>query len=178
MHVYLLALGIFCCRICDVSIGTVRIIYSIRGKRLASACLGVLESGVWIFAISKLFSAVNEPITMIGWSLGFGTGTFVGITIERWIASGHILMRVISPQKAWELRGRLLELGVGVTALPGEGRDGNVLILFVVAPRKRNNELLSVIQSTDPDAFITVDPIGHAIGGYMPLPTEASSVRK
>lgn len=178
MHVYLLALGIFCLRICDVSVGTVRVIYTIRGKRLISACMGIIESGVWIFAISKLFASVKEPITMIGWSLGFGTGTFLGITLERWIASGHILIRIISPDHAWALRGKLLELGVGVTALPGEGKDGNVLILFVVAPRKRNNELLAVVQSIDPDAFITVDPIGHAIGGYMPVPTEGASIRK
>jgi uncharacterized protein YebE (UPF0316 family) len=178
MHVYLLALGIFALRICDVSIGTIRVIYTIRGKRLVSAGLGVLESGIWIFAISKLFASVTEPITMIGWALGFGAGTVVGITLERWIASGHILMRVISPESADNLRLKLLELGVGVTAVPGEGRDGKVQFLFVVAQRRRGDELLKVVQSIDANAFITIDPISHAVGGYMPMHVEASAIRK
>src|SRR5688500_14853471 len=72
MQPYLIALGIFALRICDVSVGTVRVIYTIRGHRLASALMGVLESGIWIFAISKLFKYVDNPISMLGWALGFG----------------------------------------------------------------------------------------------------------
>jgi uncharacterized protein YebE (UPF0316 family) len=165
-------------RIMDVSIGTVRVIYTIRGRRLVSAALGVLESGVWIFAISRAMKYVDNPASMLGWAFGFGAGTFTGITLEKWIATGEILMRVISPDHAWKLRTELLERGVGVTAVPGEGRDGNVLILFVVAPRRRGKELLALIQELDPEAFITVDPISHAVGGYMPLPAQATSMRK
>jgi uncharacterized protein YebE (UPF0316 family) len=178
MQPYLIALGIFAMRICDVSVGTVRVIYTIRGRRFASMCLGTLESGIWIFAISRLFKYVDNPISMVGWSVGFGVGTVVGITIEKWIASGHILMRVISTHHPVELRRALMEESVGVTALPGAGRDGEVQILFVVAPRRRGNELLSIVQQIDPDAFITIDPISQAIGGYMPLPAEATSMRK
>jgi uncharacterized protein YebE (UPF0316 family) len=115
---------------------------------------------------------------MVGWSIGFGLGTVVGITIEKWIASGHILMRVISVSHARELREQLMDQQIGVTVLAGEGRDGEVQMLFIVAPRRRGKELLKIVQKVDPDAFITVDPIGHAIGGYMPLPSEASSMRK
>lgn len=178
MHALSIALLIFCMRICDVSIGTVRVIFAIRGKRTIAATLGVLESAIWIVAIAKLTQYLNNPVCIVGWACGFGAGTFIGITLEKWIGSGHILMRVISTEKAWELRNRLLERGVGVTAVPGEGRDGDVLILFVVAPRKRGNELLELIKEIDPEAFITVDPIGHAVGGYLPMPTEASSMRK
>jgi uncharacterized protein YebE (UPF0316 family) len=173
-----MALAIFSMRICDVSIGTVRVIYTIRGHRFWSACLGVLESGVWIFAISKIFKYVNEPITMVGWAFGFATGTVVGITIEKWIASGHILMRVISIRRARELRQTLLQESIGVTALAGEGRDGEVQVLFVVAPRRRGKELINIVRAIDGDAFITVDPISQAIGGYMPVATEATALRK
>jgi uncharacterized protein YebE (UPF0316 family) len=51
MQPYWIALGILALRICDVSVGTVRVIYTIRGQRFVSACLGTLESGIWIFAI-------------------------------------------------------------------------------------------------------------------------------
>ena len=52
MNELLIALLIFCMRIADVSIGTVRTIYTIRGHRAVAAGLGVIESGIWILAIS------------------------------------------------------------------------------------------------------------------------------
>ena len=179
MHALLIAFGIFCMRILDVSIGTVRVIYTIRGQRFLSATLGVIESAIWIFAISRAFKYVDTPASMIGWALGFGAGTFVGITLEKWIATGHIVIRVIGSDHAHDLRDALMNEDVGVTGLLGEGRSGSrVLILFVVAPRRRGNYLLSVIQRIDPDAFITVDPVTHAIGGYMPIHAEPTSLRK
>ena len=179
MEAFLIALLIFFMRIADVSIGTIRTIYTIRGQRLLAMCLGVVESAIWILAISKAMQLMQEnPWAMVGWACGFGAGSFVGITIEKWIGTGHIVMRIISPGKERVLRDALLGEDIGVTAVPGEGRDGEVLILFVVAPRRRGKDLLATVQSLSPEAFITIDPISHAIGGYMPLPVPATSIRK
>jgi uncharacterized protein YebE (UPF0316 family) len=178
MNPALVALLIFALRICDVAIGTVRVIYTIRGNRTVSASLGFLESLVWIFAISRAFTFVNHPLSMIGWAGGFAAGTVLGITLERWIATGYILMRVISLDKAAQLRDALRERGIGVTAVPGEGRGGALLVLFCVAPRRRGTEMINVVQDIAPDAFITIDPVSQAIGGYLPGVVEASAVRK
>lgn len=173
-----IVLLIFCLRICDVSIGTVRVIYTIRGNRIASASLGFIESFVWIFAISRAMAYVNNPINMVAWAGGFAAGTVLGITLERWIATGHILMRVISVDKSGSLRDALRACGVGVTAVPGEGRGGAVHVLFAVAPRKLGKAMIKTVQTVDPDAFITIDPVSQAIGGYLPGVVEASAVRK
>src|SRR5687768_13886037 len=179
MHELLIALLIFAMRIADVSIGTIRTIYTIRGKRIVAMCLGILESGIWILAISQAVELMKEnPWAMVGWAFGFGAGTFVGITVERWLAAGTILMRVISLDKPCELRDALLAENVGVTRLPGEGRNGEVNVLFVVAPRRRGSVLLKKVQAIDPDAFITIDPISTAIGGYMPVTVRPTSMRK
>jgi uncharacterized protein YebE (UPF0316 family) len=179
MHELWIALLIFCMRIADVSIGTIRTIYTIRGRRNLAMLLGIVESAIWILAISKAVELMkHNPWAMVGWACGFGAGTYTGITIEKWIASGHILMRVISIQKGPLLRDALYGEDVGVTKMPGEGRNGEVDILFVVAPRRRSEELLQKVQLIDADAFITIDPINHPIGGYMPLPAPAGSMRK
>jgi uncharacterized protein YebE (UPF0316 family) len=179
MHELLIALLIFAMRIADVSLGTIRTIYTIRGQRTVAMLLGIIESGIWILAISKAVALMqHNPWAMVGWAFGFGAGTYVGITVEKWLAAGHILMRVISLDKACELRDALLMENVGVTRLPGEGRNGEVNILFVVAPRRRGKDLLAKVQSIDAEAFITIDPISQAIGGYMPVPVPASSMRK
>ena len=178
VHVLQIALMIFALRICDVSIGTVRVIYTIRGNRAVSAVLGFIESLVWIFAISRAFKLVDHPLSMIGWAAGFAMGTVLGITLERWIATGHILMRVISLEKAEPLRDALRNHAIGVTAVPAEGRGGAVLVLFAVAPRQRGNEMMRILRTIDPDAFITLDPVNQAIGGYLPGVVEASAIRK
>lgn len=173
-----IALLIFALRICDVSIGTVRVIHTIRGNRIASASLGFIESFVWIFAISRAMAYVNNPLNMVSWAAGFAAGTVLGITLEKWIATGHILMRVISLEKGPLLRDALRGAAVGVTAVPAEGRGGALLVLFCVAPRKRGKDMLKTVRAIDPDAFITIDPVSQAIGGYLPGVVEASAVRK
>jgi uncharacterized protein YebE (UPF0316 family) len=115
---------------------------------------------------------------MIGWAFGFGAGVALGITLEKWIATGWILMRVISPEHAADLRTALRAVGYGVTAIPGEGRNGSVLILFVVAQRRRAKEMLGIVQNVDADAFITIEPITQALGGYLPGVVEANAIRK
>ena len=173
----LIALMIFCLRIVDVSIGTVRVIYSIRGNRFVAAGLGIVESTVWVLAISKAIKYVDRPISIAGWAIGFGVGTLLGITIERWIASGFVLVRTITGN-AEPLRTALVGEGFGATVLEGKGRDGAVEIVFVVAPRRRAKEIMQLVQRMDADAFITVESINHAIGGYVPTVTMPTSMRK
>ena len=59
----------------------------------------------------------QNPWAMVGWAFGFGSGTYIGITVEKWLAAGHILMRVISVERACQLRDALLTENVGVTRL-------------------------------------------------------------
>lgn len=174
------ALMIFGLRVTDVSIGTVRTLFTIRGRRAVAGLLGVIESGIFIFAISRvLSSAGQDPIKMIGYACGFATGTMLGITIERWIASGAVLVRVISPRHAVRLRASLLNEGFGVTGVRGEGRDGEVMILFIVAPRRRGKQVIRLVQDLDPEAFITVEPVAQAIGGFIPSAAQdAASMKK
>jgi len=173
------AILIFLLRIGDVSIGTVRVLYTVRGKRVVSTALGFVESLVWIFAISRLMKTVNEnPINMVAWAIGFATGTAVGITLEQWIATGQVMVRIISVYHSAELRRALHEMGFGVTAVEGEGKDGSILILFVVAPRRRTKEVSKMIDQIDPEAFMTVEPISHATGGYLPESAGPTSLKK
>src|SRR5436190_12817926 len=121
-HALLLAFGICCLRITDVAIGTIRTLYTIRGQRLIAAALGFVESLVWIYAISRLVATVKEnPLNMIAWAVGFSSGTILGITIERWIASGMVLVRVISRNHAVRLRELLFSEGFGVTSVQAQG---------------------------------------------------------
>lgn len=170
---------IFLLRLGDVPIGTVRTMLMVQGRKLPVALLAVCESTIWVLAITRVLSggALDDPYRVAGYALGFATGTVVGMTIEEWLAFGKVMARVITSQ-AEELRPRLLEAGYGVTIVRGEGKGGEVGILFVVSLRRRQRHLLKIIQDVDPQAFITIDLVGEAIGGYVRAPKSLEGHRR
>lgn len=176
MELFLSALLIFALRVCDVSIGTLRTLFTVRGRKYVSASLALAESAIFIFALSRVMKDVNNPIKMIAYALGFATGNFCGITIERWIGLGTIMARIVAKNPV--LLVGLREQGFGVTVIQGEGREGEVAVLFVVAPRRREKELLNLTEQLDPNAFVTLDAVNHALGGYLTNVRGAMSVRK
>jgi len=162
---------IFLLRLGDVPISTVRTMLMVQGRKLPVAILAVCESAIWLVAVSRVLSgnALNEPIKIVGYAMGFATGTVAGMMLENWLAIGKVLVRVISDESV-AIRKKLQDDGFGVTAIKAEGRNGDVWILFVVSLRRREKQLLRDIQAIDPHAFITIESIGEAIGGFIRHP--------
>ena len=75
----LLPLLIFMARICDVSIGTLRIIFVSKGKRNIAPVLGFFEVLIWITAISKIMENLDNYVNFVAYAAGFATGNFVGM---------------------------------------------------------------------------------------------------
>lgn len=173
MDALLGALLIFFLRLCDVSLGTLRTLYVVRGDRLKAVPLAFLESLIWVIAIAKIMKELDSGHTynMLAYAGGYAGGCFLGITIERWIASGWILVRVITKNDA--LSPAIRSRDFGVTELRGEGHTSEQSLLFIVAPRRRGKELLKLVETTDSDAFVTVDSVNMAMGGYLPVAPRA-----
>ena len=64
---------IFGARICDVSIGTVRIILIGRGHRLLSSVLGFFEVLIWLLAISQIIANLTDIPNYIGYCAGYAS---------------------------------------------------------------------------------------------------------
>ena len=179
MSVILYPLLIFCLRCIDVPAGTIRVIYMVRGQRVRATLLSVIEAGAYIVAVVTVIQDLKDhPMYILAYVAGYSVGTYIGITIEKWIASGWIVARIASRESAPRITERLRQEQFGVTILRGEGREGEVSMLFVVAPRRRGDEMLRLVREIEPDAFVTVDPVSQAIGGYLPHVGTASLVRK
>lgn len=149
----------------------------VRGDRAKAVPLAFFESLVWVFAISRIMKEVDNTANMLAFAAGFAAGTLVGMTLERWIASGFVLVRVISDVGKEKLAGEVRAAGFGVTVVSGEGREGEQEILFIVALRRRGQELLDLVRRVDEGAFVTIDPVQKTMGGYLPS-TGAADVRK
>lgn len=161
------ALLIFGLRIIDVSLDTMRVIFAIRGKRLIAAFLGFAQAVIWIFAVGNAVRHLDSIYHILGYASGYAMGTFVGVTIEQAIAYGIATVRVVSRVAGVEIAEALRESGYGVTEHPGFGRDGSVEILNSVVQRNQVPKVLSIIDTWDSDAFVTVEEPKVLRGGSV-----------
>ena len=151
------ALVIFGLRIVDVSFDTMRVIFAIRGKRGIAAVLGFCMAMIWIFAVGNAVKHIDSVLHILGYAGGYACGTFVGITIERFVAYGLNTVQVISRHGGVEIAESLRERGYGVTEQSGFGRDGAVEIVHAVVQRAHLDDVMTIVDRYDPAAFVTVE---------------------
>lgn len=165
----ILPILIFCARVLDVSIGTLRIILMARGKRKLAPLLAFFEILVWLIAIRQIFSHLNNPACYIAYAGGFATGNYVGLWLDEKLALGYQVVRIITRHDATRLISCLKEKGVGITRVDAEGRNGKVEIIFTVIPRRDLPGVLNIIKQFNPRAFYSVEDVRLASEGIFPL---------
>ena len=141
---------IFCLRVTDVSMGTVRMLMVMRGMRKWAVLIGFIEVTIWVVAISQVMSNLNNVWNVLGYSGGFATGTFVGMHLENRLALGNVSVHVISLKKGAEIAVKVRKAGYGATELPALGQSGPVSLIGIVVPRKQKPTLLALISEVDP----------------------------
>lgn len=163
-----LPLLIFLARVCDVSIGTVRIIFVARGKRLLAPLLGFFEILIWLLAIQQVMQNLTNILCYLAYAGGFAAGTFVGMVIEEHLAIGMVVIRIITQQSADELVSALKEQECGVTIVDAKGTRGKVKIIYSVINRRDIDEIINIIKRYNPKAFYTIEDVREAYKGVFP----------
>lgn len=178
--VILHCLLIVAARIVDVTLGTVRTICVVNGRRGLACVLGFCEVLVWILVVSRVISSLSNPVYAVAYALGFALGNYIGITIDRHLAFGEQVVRVFTRRGAF-LAEALRTSGFVVTQISGQGRDGPVELLFIQVPRKLAQAAGDQARLHDPDCFIVVDDVRWAsasMGGYRMNDWRAAGHRK
>lgn len=143
-------------RICDVSIGTMRTILVVQGRKYLAGLAGMVEVLIWVFAIRYIFQNLDHVINLFGYAIGFGLGNIIGITIEQKIGFGYAQLNIISISLSEKIIEALRNEKYGVTVLPASGAKGNITIIVVIVPRKFQKKVIALIERIDPKTFITV----------------------
>jgi uncharacterized protein YebE (UPF0316 family) len=161
-----LILLIIAINITYVSLTTVRLILMIKGLRELAACLSVAEVFVYITGLSIILTNLNSVWNIAAYCVGYGMGVYVGSRLEEKLALGYITAQVITNTVNNDFPDILRDKGFGVTSWLGEGRDGPRLVMLVLAKRNRQKELLKIIDSTCPAAFVLFDEPKNFRGGF------------
>jgi len=155
----IMPLLIFCARVMDVSINTLRIMFVMNGKKKIAPILGFFESLIWLLAIGQIFQNINNPMSYLAYAGGFAMGTFVGMTIEEKLALGRVLVRVITPEPMPELIEYMKDRNFRFTSVGAEGRYGKVNLLFTVMKREDLTEFIGKVKLIDDKAFYTIESV-------------------
>lgn len=155
----IMPLLIFCARVVDVSINTLRIMFVLNGKKNVAPILGFFEALIWLLAIGQIFQNINNPMSYLAYAGGFAMGTYVGMTIEEKLALGRVLVRVITPTPMPELLEYMKEKNFRFTSVGAEGRYGKVNLLFTVMKREDLKGYISNIKAFNDKAFYTIESV-------------------
>jgi uncharacterized protein YebE (UPF0316 family) len=168
---------IFMARVADVSLGTVRTVFVVRGMREFAAGIGFLEVTIWLLAISTVVQRLDAPLNVIAYAGGYATGNYVGVWLETKLALGHQLVQLVSADDSQDLRRRLEEAGHRVTAVPAHSGQDAVTLLLVTVPRRQVASVMALAREADPTVVLTTEDLRFFHPGLCPAPARPTGWR-
>ncbi|MDR0437255.1 MAG: DUF2179 domain-containing protein [Bacteroidales bacterium] len=164
----LMPLMIFFARICDQSIGTLRVVFVSKGHKNIAPILGFFETLIWILVVRQIITDISNPLCFVAYAAGFATGNYVGLIIEEKLSIGNVIARVILPNEDPVLVEAFRQQNFGFTLIDGEGRNGKVKIIFVVLNRTNLPKFLEVLNEISPNAFYSIEDVKQVREGIFP----------
>lgn len=170
----LLPLMIFFARICDVSLGTLRIVMISKGQKRIAPFLGFFEVLIWLLAIGKIMQNLDNWICYIAYAGGYATGNYIGMLIEEKLAVGIVKLQIITGSNSGKLINALILAGYGIThhdAVGGASGD-EVNVIYSVVNRNDTNKVVSIIKEYDSNAFYSIGDVRFVNKGLSALPVD------
>ena len=147
MNPVLEALLIFGLRVLGLSIGTLATLMTVQGRRFLAVLTNFFSALVYVLAIGRVVSNLNNVWNIIAYCCGVAAGTLVGMAWEQRMALGFAEVRFISTEMGDALAEALREAGFGVTELYGHGRESHVSIIEAIIPSISSTLLRGMIAS-------------------------------
>ena len=165
---FILCLKIFFVRILDVSLGTIRTMFVVRGKKLISSIIGFFEILVWFLVVKEALQTESNSIFIaISYSLGFATGNYIGALLSDKLITGNVSVQVFTNNN--NLEKILREHGYGVSSVvyTGYEEEAHKHMLFINIDKKKEKALMELIKKNDKEAFIIVNETKYVENGYF-----------
>ena len=165
---FILCLKIFFVRILDVSLGTIRTMFVVRGKKLISSMIGFFEILVWFLVVKEALQTESNSIFIaISYSLGFATGNYIGALLSDKLITGNVSVQVFTNNN--NLEKILREQGYGVSSVvyTGYEEEAHKHMLFINIDKKKEKSLRELIKKNDKEAFIIVNETKYVENGYF-----------
>ncbi len=151
---------IFAARIVDVSLGTLRTVFFVKGKTIEPFIIAFFEVLIWyIVAREALNTEGNTVLIAVSYAGGYATGTFIGSKLSNLLVKGVIGIQAVIKNNSEKLVKDLRNKGYGVSVMDLKNDyDGNTKdMLFIQTKNNKLKEVTNIIKKFDKDAFIVVN---------------------
>lgn len=152
----------------SVSLWTVRVALTARGRRLAASLTAGVEAVVFVLVFASVLSSLDSPVEVAGYAVGVAAGTLLGVVVDARLSTGQSALRVIVPGDGGALARALQDRGWPLTRLHAEGISGRAALLLLVLDDARLRHLLADLRVLAPDAFWTVERLQRAQPSVLP----------
>lgn len=168
--VLLTCLKIFAARIVDVSLGTLRTVFVVKGKTIEPVVIAFIEVLVW-FAVAKeaLNANGNAILIAISYAGGYATGTFIGTRLSHLFIKGTLGVQIVLKENSTKLVNKLRKKGYAVSVIElkddyyGQHKD----MLYIQVHNKSLRELTNMVEQFDSNAFIAVNETKFTHNGFV-----------
>lgn len=163
-----LCLKIFFVRILDVSLGTVRTMFTVKGNRITASLVGFIEILVWFLVAKEALQTEEKSILIaISYSLGFATGTYIGGYLSSVLITGNITVQVFTDNLKLEQILRKKGYAVSVIECKGYNENKGKHMLYININKKKEQELMKIVNINDEHAFVVVNETQYVENGYF-----------
>ena len=164
-----LCIKIFLVRIIDVSLGTVRTIFSVKGQSLIASLIGFIEITVWFLIVREALNTdANGLWITLSYAGGFSAGTYIGGILSNKFINGNLGVQIITEDKDNSMINALRKEGYAVSVIDVKGQNNQgKYMLFIEITNKNFDHLQKVVKQIDPKAYIVVNETKFVQNGYL-----------
>jgi uncharacterized protein YebE (UPF0316 family) len=161
---------VICCRIVDVSLGTIRTILTVKGKIAVASFIGFVEVFVWFVIVQAAISRGGDSLWVaLAYAGGFAAGTYIGGKLAVQFMKGFLDVQIITSTKNNRLIDDIRDARFGVSVLNVNSSEfGDEKYLLVLEIKGGDlKKLQKIVYSVDPAAFLTVRETKFIQNGFF-----------
>ena len=114
----ILCIKIFFGRILDVSLGTIRMVLTVKEKHFLSAVCGFIEVALWVYIVREALSSSESSVFVaFSYAGGFALGTYIGGKVSSLFINGFVQIHAVISKNLEETLLKLRENGFGVSVI-------------------------------------------------------------
>jgi uncharacterized protein YebE (UPF0316 family) len=166
--VFWVCVQIFLCRILDVSLGTVRMVLTVKEKTVPAAAIGFIEVTVWFLVVREALTTGSGLVAGFAYAGGFAAGTLIGGIISKRFIKGNVVLQIVTAKND-DMVCAIQAAGFGVSVINVNSTDlgEEKYMLFCDINKSRLVELKDLIHKYEKGAFIMVQENKQVYNGFI-----------
>lgn len=169
MEILLLCIKIFLVRVFDVALGTVRMLFTVKGRRFVASTIGFIEMLIWFLIVKEALNTELVSIWIaVSYAGGYALGTLLGSFLSERLISGMVTVQAVLSSANDEVVTMIRKAGYAVSVLDVKGQDDKPkYLLLIEVNKKRQNAIRKLIKDLDDRAFVIINDSKTVYNGYF-----------